>query len=46
MVDHFSVHKRAMAVDKQNFKKKNQFSSYVNGMFNQGVFVHPWSDMC
>jgi hypothetical protein len=36
------VHARARSIDKQNFKKKNQFASYVNSMFNQGVFLHPW----
>ena len=29
-------------MDKTNFKKKNPFSSYVNSMFNAGVFVNPW----
>jgi len=29
-------------VDKTNFKKKNPYMSYVNSMFNQGVFLQPW----
>lgn len=28
------VHQRARPVDKQNFKRKNPFSAYVNSMFN------------
>lgn len=40
------VHERSRAPDKTNFKKKNAFASYVNSMFNQGVFLHPWQDMC
>ncbi len=39
------VHEKARPVDKTNFKKKNPFNSYVNSMFNQGVFLHPWQDM-
>jgi hypothetical protein len=37
---------RARPVDKTYGKKKNAFASYVNSMFNQGVFLHPWQDMC
>jgi len=33
-------------VDKQNFKKVNVYSSYVNAMFNSGVFTNPWQDQC
>jgi hypothetical protein len=29
-------------IDKTNFKKPNVFSSYVNAMFNSGVFSNPW----
>jgi hypothetical protein len=29
-------------MDKQNFKRVNMYSSYVNAMFNNGVFVNPW----
>jgi len=36
------VHGRARMPDKTNFKRKNPFASYVNSMFNQGVFLHPW----
>jgi hypothetical protein len=41
-----NVHDRARVPDKTNFKRKNEFASYVNSMFNQGVFLHPWQDMC
>ena len=33
-------------VDKQNFKKVNVYNSYVNAMFNSGVFNNPWQDQC
>lgn len=40
-----SVHSKK-EIDKTNFKKKNPFSAYVNSMFNKGVFVNPWQEMC
>jgi hypothetical protein len=36
------IHDMSRPIDKTNFKKKNPFSSYVNSMFNSGVFVNPW----
>jgi hypothetical protein len=33
-------------VDKQNFKRNNPYSAYVNAMFNSGVFTNPWQDQC
>lgn len=32
--------------NKQNFKKANVYSAYVNAMFNSGVFTNPWQDQC
>lgn len=42
----YSVHAPNPSVDRTNFKKKNWFSSYVNSMFNAGVFVNPFQDGC
>ena len=41
-----SVHAPNPSVDRTNFKKKNWLSSYVNSMFNAGVFVNPYQDGC
>ena len=32
--------------NRQNFKKANVYSAYVNAMFNSGVFTNPWQDQC
>jgi hypothetical protein len=33
-------------VSKKNYKKKNNYSSYVDAMFNAGVFTSPLMDQC
>ena len=33
-------------MDKQNNKRVNVYASYVNAMFNNGVFNNPWQDQC
>ena len=40
------VFERHRLVDKRNYKKQNMFLSYVNAMFNGGVFANPYLDQC
>ena len=40
------IHMPNPGLDKTNFKRKTWLNSYVNSMFNAGVFVNPWQDGC
>lgn len=42
----YSVFEKSKQVIRTNFKRQNVFASYVNAMFNGGVFIHPAQEQC